>query len=70
MDELFFYGLQRVEELIDDIDTITKVKIRENLRVMYEAYDKQRQKAKHAECFEDDLRVDYDAVRKFIAEDK
>ena len=50
MDELFFYGLNRVEDLIEDIDMdkTAKGKIRENLRAMCVAYEKQRNAAQQA----------------------
>ncbi len=50
MDELFFYGLNRVDDLIDDteLDKTVKGKIRENLRAMCVAYEKQRSAAEQA----------------------
>lgn len=50
MDELFFYGLNRVDDLIDDtdLDKTVKGKIRENLRVMCVAYEKLRSAAEQA----------------------
>ncbi len=52
MDDLFYYGLNRVEELIGDMDKITRVKIRENLRVMQMGYSLQKQAAEQAKGFE------------------
>jgi hypothetical protein len=50
MDELFFYGYNRVDALIDDtdLDKTVKGKIRENLRAMFVAYEKQRSAAEQA----------------------
>ena len=51
MDDLFYYGLNRVEELIGDMDKITRVKIRENLRVMQMGYNLQKHAAEREKGF-------------------
>lgn len=64
MDELFFYGLTRVNDLIEDMDKTTEGKIRENLRAMCVAYEKQRNATRQARSFEMDIRKKYEDLKK------
>ena len=64
MDDLFYYGLNRVEELIGDMDKITRVQIRENLRIMTTGYNLQKQAAEKARGFERFLIKKCEALKK------
>ncbi|MBR3408155.1 MAG: hypothetical protein IKG86_04865 [Paludibacteraceae bacterium] len=64
MDDLFYYGLNRVEELIGDMDKITRVKIRENLRVMQMGYNLQKHAAEREEGFGKFMLKKYKALKK------
>ncbi len=68
MDELFFYGLNRVEELIEDMDKITREKIRENLRVMFRGYDLQRQEVQQAKELKKTLWKEHEDLQKLLKE--
>ncbi len=64
MDELFFYGLNRIQEITEDMDKTTVEKIRENLRVMFRGYDLQRQKVQQAKELERHLWKKLEALQK------
>ena len=72
MDELFFYGYNRVNALIDDteLDKTVKGKIRENLRAMCVAYEKQRSATRLAKSFEKDIRKKYEDLKKQLKRNK
>ena len=62
MDDLFYYGLNRVEELIGDMDKITRVQIRENLRIMTTGYNLQKNRVKQAQNAEIEVCEKYKAL--------
>ena len=64
MDELFFYALRRVDDLIEEKDEKTEWQIRENLRAMCVAYEKQRNATQLAKSLEKDIRKKYEALKK------
>ena len=64
MDDLFFYGLSRVYDLIEDMDKTAKEKTRENLRAMCVAYEKQRNATQQARSFERNISQRYEALKK------
>ena len=64
MDDLFYYGLNRVEELIGDMDKITRVQIRENLRTMTMGYNMQKNRVKQAHNAEIEVCEKYKALKE------
>ena len=64
MDELFFFGYNRIEEIIKDIDETTRVRIEENINVLFVAYGRQKRRAKQAEISVVEVSEKYEALKR------
>jgi hypothetical protein len=67
MDELFYHSIRTVREILKDADEITRARIADQMKAMYDAYGELSSRLNEAERREERLRKRYEALKKSAA---